>query len=87
MLSIVASTPASVSLIGRALSKITPTTADAAVAIATPPRTAKAPPFGSIAMYAKILPGDGGPTRPAPVATNQRSAEIQPAHIAMIIIG
>ena len=81
------STPASVSLIGRALSKRTPTTADATVAIATPPHTGNAPPLGSIAIYAKILPGEGGPTKPAPVATNQRSAEIPPAHIAMIIIG
>ena len=50
LLSITASTPASVSLIGRALSKITPTTADAAVAIATPAHTGNAPPFGSIAI-------------------------------------
>ena len=40
-----------------------------------------------IAKYAKILPGDGGPTRPASVATHHRSAEIPPAHIATIIIG
>ena len=52
-----------------------------------PKLRATAPPLGVIDKKENILPGDAGPTNPASVAWNQRSAEIPPAHIATIIIG
>src|SRR5918996_2972040 len=54
---------------------------------ATPARTPKCSPLGVTARYAKMLPGDGVETSPAPVTTNVSTADMPPAIIATIRIG
>src|SRR5437899_1091095 len=72
---------------GFALRMAEPTTNDTTAPTRMPASTPKWPPRGVMANSAKMLPGEGVATRPAPVSTNTMSAAIPPAHMATIMIG